>query len=71
MKFAIDLAFVTKTGEVVKTRTALGPWRMSGAFRAYAVIELPAGALRRSDTKSGDTIVLAPLANADGERVPA
>jgi len=71
MKFAIDLAFVTKKGEVVKTRTALGPWRMSGALRAYAVIELSAGALRLSDTKSGDTILLAPRAKAGGERVPA
>jgi len=58
MRFPIDIAFVTKAGRVLKVRHALPPWRTSGALRAHAVIELPAGALRRADTKAGDELVL-------------
>jgi len=58
MRFAIDVAFVTKSGQVLKTRHALGPWRMAAALRSYAVIELPAGALNRADTRAGDQLVL-------------
>jgi hypothetical protein len=71
MKFSIDVAFVTRTGEVVKTRTAIAPWRMSGALRAYAVIEMPAGALSRSGTGRGDRIVIDPLPLAGGATAPA
>ncbi len=56
MKFPIDIAFVLRTGEIVKTRAALAPWRMSGVLRGYAVIELPAGALDRADTRRGDRL---------------
>jgi uncharacterized membrane protein (UPF0127 family) len=31
---------------------------MAAALRAYAVIELPAGVLRRTDTVVGDTLVI-------------
>jgi uncharacterized membrane protein (UPF0127 family) len=41
MKFAIDVLFVAKDGLVVKARAAVRPWRMSAAWRAHAVIELP------------------------------
>jgi uncharacterized membrane protein (UPF0127 family) len=58
MRFAIDVAFVTKDGRVLKTRHALGPWRVAAALRAHAVIELSAGALSRADTRAGDQLVL-------------
>ena len=32
MRFAIDVAFVTKDGKVVKLRAAVPPWRMAGAL---------------------------------------
>src|SRR5262245_19632407 len=54
MKFAIDLAFVAKDGHVVKTRSAVPPWRMSAAWRAHAVIELAAGTLHRASVNTGD-----------------
>jgi hypothetical protein len=61
MRFPIDLAFVAKDGLIVKTRSRLRPWRISTAFGAYAVIELPAGALAQSGTVRGDQLlVLAP-----------
>jgi hypothetical protein len=56
MRFAIDVAFVSKNGRVLKIRHALQPWRMAGALGAYAVIELPAGALARAGVEKGDTL---------------
>jgi hypothetical protein len=56
MKFAIDVLFVARDGVIVKTRSALAPWRMSAAWKAHAVIELPAGALQRSVVNQGDRI---------------
>jgi uncharacterized membrane protein (UPF0127 family) len=58
MQFAIDVAFVRKDGYVLKTHDALRPWRLAAALWAKAVIELPAGALKRADTRAGDQLVL-------------
>jgi uncharacterized membrane protein (UPF0127 family) len=59
MKFPIDVVFVRRDGTVVKARGPVPPWRFSGALRAYAVIELPGGALTRCDTRRGDVLELA------------
>jgi uncharacterized protein len=56
MRFAIDVAFVAKGGLVIKVRQAVPPRRIALALRAFAVIELPAGALEASDTRQGDTL---------------
>lgn len=56
MRFAIDVAFVTREGAIVKTCHSLRPWRMAVAPRAFAVIELPSGTLARCDTVAGDTL---------------
>ena len=56
MRFAIDVAFVAKDGRIVKTREALGPWRLAAALRAFAVVELPAGTLAASGTRAGDRV---------------
>jgi uncharacterized membrane protein (UPF0127 family) len=58
MRFAIDVAFMSKAGRVLKVYRALRPWRIAGALRAHAVIELPAGALMDADTRPGDTLRL-------------
>ena len=58
MKFALDVLFVDRGGVVVKTRAALGPWRISAAWRGHAVIELPAGSLGRSPVAPGDRVLL-------------
>lgn len=60
MRFPIDVAFVTREGRVVKTYKALRPWRIAAALRAYAVVELPAGTLSRTDTAEGDTLAIVP-----------
>lgn len=63
MRFSIDLAFVRRDGRVIKVRTAVGPRRLSAAIRAFAVVELAAGALARSGTESGDMLICRPAAS--------
>lgn len=62
MKFPIDVAFVGRDGGVNKIREAVAPWRIAAALRAYAVIELPAGALRNAGVVVGDTLAVRPPA---------
>ena len=59
MRFAIDVAFVSKDGRVLKVRPNVPPWRMAGALRGFAVIEMPVGALARADTRTGDALQIA------------
>ena len=61
MRFAIDVAFVARDGRVVKVSSSLRPWRMSVAFRAFCVVETPAGAFAACGTAAGDTLRLEPL----------
>jgi uncharacterized membrane protein (UPF0127 family) len=58
MRFAIDVMFVSKDGRVLKLRRDVKPRRIAAAWRAFAVVELPAGALERSDTRPGDRLQL-------------
>ena len=58
MRFPIDLVFVARDGRVLKTAAAVRPWRIRLAWRAFAVVELPAGSLERSGTAPGDVVVL-------------
>ena len=61
MKFDLDLIFVRRDGRVVKTRAGVKPWRMSGALRAFAVIDMRAGTLAERDTQPGDVLELCRL----------
>lgn len=56
MRFAIDVIFVSKDGRVLKGRSRVRPGRIAAAFRAFAVVELPAGAIERSGTRGGDLL---------------
>jgi uncharacterized membrane protein (UPF0127 family) len=58
MRFAIDVMFVARDGRVLKTYNAVGPRRIAFRFGAFAVVELPAGALIRPQTKAGDIVRL-------------
>ena len=58
MGFPIDILFVTKAGEVVKVRHAVPAWRMTAAFRGYAVIELAAGGAARAGLQVGDRVAV-------------
>jgi uncharacterized protein len=61
MRFAIDVAFVSRDGRVLRVRPAMRPWRIAAAWRGFAVIELPAGALDRAATRTGDTLRIATI----------
>lgn len=58
MKFPIDVVWVARDGTVVKSAENLQPWRVSGAVRAYGVVELPAGTLARTPAAAGDILVV-------------
>jgi uncharacterized membrane protein (UPF0127 family) len=68
MRFAIDVAFVRRNGEVVKVQEALAPWRVAIGLGAYAVIELAADTLRRADVRVGDSMTLKACSDAMDER---
>jgi len=58
MRFVIDVVFVDHDGRVLKTVSDLKPWRIAASPRAYAVVELNAGAIRRSELAVGDRVSL-------------
>ena len=58
MRFDIDVAFVARDGRILKIRAAIPPWRISAAMRAFAVVELSAGVLAATETRTGVTLAL-------------
>jgi uncharacterized membrane protein (UPF0127 family) len=58
MRFAIDVVFVARDGRVLKTYAAVGPRRIAFSLGAFAVIELPAGAISGTPVKAGDIVQL-------------
>ena len=62
--FPIDIAFMSKDGRVLKARAAVPARRLTASLRAYAVIEMPAGTLERSQTQPGDTFALVVISQA-------
>ena len=58
MRFPLDVAFLGPDGAVVATYHGLRPGARSGWHRdARTALELPAGTLRRTDTREGDVLV--------------
>jgi uncharacterized membrane protein (UPF0127 family) len=53
MRFAIDVVFLARDGEVLKVVHRLKPWRTTGARRAKAVVELAAGEADRRGIDTG------------------
>ncbi len=58
MKFAIDVVFLSRAQRVLKIRENLPPWRIAVCLRAYSVLELPAGTVRRTGTEVGDELAI-------------
>jgi uncharacterized membrane protein (UPF0127 family) len=56
MKFAIDVLFLDRQKRVLKAVPRLGPWRLSGSWRARTVLELPAGTIEETGTDPGDVL---------------
>jgi len=58
MRFPIDVIFVRRDGLVLKTRAAMPAWKMAFGWRAYAVVELPAGTMAEASVSVGDRLEL-------------
>ena len=71
MRFAIDVVFVDRGGEVLRIVRDLRPWRAASALRAHAVVELAAGRLRAGDLAVGDVVYLAPAPRSSVTGWPA
>ena len=57
MRFPIDVVFLDRDRKVVRVVERLRPWRVAGARRAAAALELPAGAARAAGVGAGDVLV--------------
>jgi uncharacterized protein len=60
MRFPIDIVFLDRDGVAVKLVNNVRPWRMTVSPRAYSVIEMPAGSLKRHAVAVGDRLYLKP-----------
>ena len=58
MRFPIDVVFLDRDRRVVGVRHGLRPWRVAGARRAVAALELPAGAAAAAGVETGDVLVI-------------
>lgn len=56
MRFPIDLVYLDRNKKVKKTRSGVPPWRLSACLSAHSVLELVPGAIRASQTQSGDML---------------
>ena len=57
MRFAIDIAYISKDGRVLKVAHSVPPFRICAApLRAHYALELPAGSLASSNTRVKDTL---------------
>ncbi len=59
MRFAIDVVFLSRDGEVLKVADRVPPWRTAAARGAKTVIELAAGEAGRCGICVGDRLATA------------
>ncbi|HEU4694763.1 MAG TPA: DUF192 domain-containing protein [Vicinamibacterales bacterium] len=59
MRFSIDVAFLSRSGELLKLRHNMPPWRMAAAWRGFAVVEMSSGAFDRAGVRPGDRLRIA------------
>jgi len=57
MRFPIDVVFLAQDRTVLRVKHGLVPWRVAGARRAVASLELPAGAAAAAGVEEGDVLV--------------
>jgi uncharacterized membrane protein (UPF0127 family) len=58
MRFAIDVVFTDRQGRILTIARGLRPWRMAVSLRAFAALELAAGAADRAGARRGDRVLL-------------
>ena len=60
MRFAIDVVFLDKNRRIVGLAHTLRPWRIAGARKAVAALELPAGTAQKHGLELGDVVTFEP-----------
>jgi uncharacterized protein len=60
MRFPIDVVFVDRDNAIVGISHTLRPWRIAGARRAVAALELPAGTALKHGLELGDVLTFEP-----------
>jgi len=60
MQFPIDLVYLDRKLRIRKICNEVGPWRISICVSAHSILELPAGSVRHTQSKPGDTIEFSP-----------
>lgn len=69
MRFTIDAAFLDGDGRVIRTYPSLVPSRLTRVvWRAAGVLELAAGVLEASGTRTGDLLDLGSWASCDAQQ---
>lgn len=63
MRFPIDVLFIARDGKVLKRVDSLPARRISGALRAFAVLEFAAGHAGVAQTTAGDYLALEEVTN--------
>ena len=58
MRFAIDVLFIDRRGQVIKRVLGLKPGRIAGTLTAFAVLEFAAGSPEVASTVVGDQLRL-------------
>jgi uncharacterized membrane protein (UPF0127 family) len=59
MTFPIDVIYADRKSKVLKVAAGVKPFKLIAApMRAFYAIELPEGAIERSQTQAGDTLIL-------------
>ncbi len=58
MRFPIDVVFLDRDRKVVRVVHGLRPWRIAGARKAVAALELPSGAAAQAGLEEGDVLVV-------------
>ena len=58
MRIPLDVVFLDRDLKVVRVVHGLRPWRVAGARRAVAALELPAGAAAAAGIEEGDVLSL-------------
>lgn len=56
MRYALDVVFLDRKGQVLKVREGLPPWRACAGRGAHAVVEFHHGAVRQLGIATGDRI---------------
>ena len=65
MRFRIDVIYLATGDRVAKIVEAMKPYRISYCLRARSVLEMPAGWVRQTKLKVGDSLVLGPIEAGD------